>query len=497
MITILDGKLTIPENERFIGFAGDNLNRTIEFLLVGATKADRIYRIYLTFDDGTVNYFVLPSKTCEQGVVLSWDVLTEHIFKSGLVCAQIKAFTASGVVYHTTSDTFIVGDSAELSDTFLRENSEFLEYEKKLNYLAQTVSDVCVMMPYIGDNGNWYIYNADKGVYIDSGKPSRGEISPGELADGAVTTSKLAPNAVSSAKLASNAVTADKLGQYAVGNVAIAPGAVSEEKLSNAAVTSSKIAEGAVSSDHLTDACIRSKHIEDNAVTAEKLAFGVIDSTDKFSDDFVSHYLSLPVTKVSASGIFTDSFYDSRTTPGIYQMDSHSGTHQVLVVLKPDSDSHLMQLRMSVDKVEYRGIWCTEDGVYTEEDWTPWQTFDFSASIVDISHIATELILESNMDYRLSRIEGVVGLTLKLPDSMPDDFECSLVFRSGDDTATSITCPSFIKWSGEDVESVTTTENGAEVTYNCLVPKANKTYNVIFWYDGFNVNAVSRGVTNG
>ncbi|MBQ4569243.1 MAG: hypothetical protein IJA62_04230 [Ruminococcus sp.] len=175
MITILNGKLTIPESERFIGFAGDNLARTIEFLLCGQKEADRIYRLYLTFDDGTVNHFVLPSAVTKDGVLLTWDVQKGHIFKSGNVRAQIKAFSGTGVVYHTRPDTFIVGNSAEFSDFFGTENSEFLEYEEMLNNLKAQVQEICTLAPYIGENGNWYIYDATKGEYVDSGRSSYAE----------------------------------------------------------------------------------------------------------------------------------------------------------------------------------------------------------------------------------------------------------------------------------------------------------------------------------
>ncbi len=172
MITILNGKLTIPESERFIGFAGDNLARTIEFFLTGLKDADRIYRLYLTFDDGTVNHFVLPSAVVEGGVLLTWKVKREHIFKSGNVRVQIKAFSQTGIVYHTRSDTLIVGNSAEFSDSFSVHNSEFLEYEEMLNNLKADVSDICAMTPYIGENGNWYVYDSEKGEYTDSGRPA-------------------------------------------------------------------------------------------------------------------------------------------------------------------------------------------------------------------------------------------------------------------------------------------------------------------------------------
>ena len=293
MITILNGKLTIPESERFIGFAGDNFARTIEYVICGKSELDRIYRLYLTFDDGTVNYFVLPSQLTDEGVLLTWDVQTKHIYKSGNVRAQIKAFSGDGVVYHTTTDTFIVGNSAEFSDETGNINSEFLEYEERLNNIANTINEVCVLMPYIGENGNWYIYNSETGEYEDSGKPSVMEIENHDIADGAVTSSKLAQ--------------------------------------------------------------------------------GSLDREELFSEEMRSAFLSLPMKTISVAGGISDDYYNSFTQPGVYQIDSYSGVHRVLIVLKPNSDAYLMQILLSYNQILFRGIWCTVEGVYADDDWEGWK----------------------------------------------------------------------------------------------------------------------------
>lgn len=282
MITILNGKLTIPESERFIGFAGDNLRRTIKFLVSSKTEADRIYRMYLTFDDGTVNFFTLPFEVTDLGVVLTWEVLREHIFKSGCVKMQIKAFSDKGVVWHTNTDTFIVGASAEFSEQLSKQNTEFLQLEERLNNLSKEISEICVLTPFVGENGNWYIYDAEICEYVDSGKPSVG------------------------------------------------------------------LAEGVTISD------------------------GDIDRTSLFSSDMAEKFLSLPVYKRSLLDRFPDDYYNSLTEQGIYKLDSVSGMHQVVVVLSPDSTAYLMQLKFEYNHIWYRGIWCTEEGKYPQEDWEEW-----------------------------------------------------------------------------------------------------------------------------
>ncbi|MBR3971780.1 MAG: hypothetical protein IKJ83_02710 [Ruminococcus sp.] len=292
MITVENGKLTIPEHKRFIGFAGDNLVQNIEILFKGAKDSDTIYRIFLTFDDGSVNCFTLPSRITEEGAVLLWQVKREHIFKSGVVTAQIKSYTSQGVVSYTTKDTFIVGSSAELSDYFKDNSTEFSEYEKKLNELVELFREVSILMPYIGENGNWYYYDSTQGGYVDSGKPSAGKAESTDIADG--------------------------------------------------------------------------------SVTGEKLADGAVDRVDVFSQEMRSAFLSMPLKKILVAGDITDDYYNGLTEPGIYQIDTYSGKHYVLVVLKPSSDAYLMQMLFMYDKVLYRGIFCSEDGIYAEDDWSLW-----------------------------------------------------------------------------------------------------------------------------
>lgn len=437
MITILDGKLTIPENERFIGFAGDNLKRKIEFLIKNQNTQDKIYRIYLTFDDGTCNYFTLPAAECSDGVKLTWNVLSAHIFKSGNVRVQIKAFSDNGVIYHTTSDTFIVGSSAEFTDRFTESNAEFLEYERRLNEIAETISEICVLTPYIGENGNWYIFDSSKGSFVDSGKPSVGTSDTVNIKNGAVTSDKLASGAVTSTKFGQWAVVEDAIHPDAVttakikdGNVTsakLADGSVTTVKLADKAVTGDKIAEKtvqsvninqfAVGNKHLVPRCVDSSKIGENAVNSDninqyavlkdklapkcvdssKLDDGAIDNIDKFSAEFIADYLSLPIIKKTTFGVFSASYYNTLTAPGIYQLDSNTGIHQVLIVLKPDSDSYLMQIRMSHYKIEYRGILCSTGGVYADDDWGDWKELGGVVStddIADKSVTAEKLALE-------------------------------------------------------------------------------------------------------
>lgn len=137
------GKFIIPENECFIGYAGDNLNTTKEIFVEGITDISLIYRMYLQFDDGTCNYFLLESEVQQGGTLLTWKITSDQIFKSGIVQVQIKASNDSGEVFHSSVTSMLVQTSIEFSDFFKnKENSEFLQYEKTLTDLMHQVETV-------------------------------------------------------------------------------------------------------------------------------------------------------------------------------------------------------------------------------------------------------------------------------------------------------------------------------------------------------------------
>ena len=92
--------------------------------------------------------------------------------------------------------------------------------------------------------------------------------------------------------------------------------------------------------------------------------------------------------------------------------------------------------------------------------------------------------LKHNCEHRRYEPEflGSTWMQISLPADIPEDFISSLVFVSGEKSRV-FSYPDSIIFTGDDVID------------NVLVPAANKVYNVVFWYDGINVNAVSRGVT--
>lgn len=300
MITIQNGKFFVPEDERFIGFAGDNLRKKIEFLVMGETQEVSTYRLYLTFDDDSVNFFVLPKANTSEGVLLTWDILESHIFKAGIVKAQIKAFAEDGMIWHTNFETFIVGKTAEYPETPDSPiNTEFLEYEKALNRIRDEIKEERVLLPYIGDNGNWYCFDAESNTYVDSGKPSKGEAQTGDIAENAVTTQKLANDAVTKEKLADWAVTSDKIADRSVTTEKLADGAVSTRHIAAESIMEQHIEPFSIQEQHIVSKAVSGRVLADGAVTTEKIADGAV-TAEKLSDSLKTEIANMVINQLDS-----------------------------------------------------------------------------------------------------------------------------------------------------------------------------------------------------
>lgn len=106
-----------------------------------------------------------------------------------------------------------------------------------------------------------------------------------------------------------------------------------------------------------------------------------------------------------------------------------------------------------------------------------WNDLPTQASVeTDATNTTIDLTLEDNHEYRYT--SDVESLTLTMPSG---EFLSTVIFQSGTN-ATQMTYDSGIKWTGDDVVS------------GAFVPQANKVYDLVFWYNGININGISRGV---
>lgn len=93
--------------------------------------------------------------------------------------------------------------------------------------------------------------------------------------------------------------------------------------------------------------------------------------------------------------------------------------------------------------------------------------------VTDLSSTLKTQLLADNTEYRF-------GTLTSLTITYPSDFACSLSFSSGS-TATTLTISNVKFW-------------GMDCSNGVFTPLVNKRYNLIFWFDGINVNCTTGGV---
>lgn len=96
-------------------------------------------------------------------------------------------------------------------------------------------------------------------------------VSQGGIADGAVTSEKVAAGAIGTAAIADAAVTYDKIKDKAVGSAKMADNAVSAKKIASDAVQERHIFDGSVTQSKLAVESVSTAKLAPNAVTNEKI----------------------------------------------------------------------------------------------------------------------------------------------------------------------------------------------------------------------------------
>jgi hypothetical protein len=134
------------------------------------------------------------------------------------------------------------------------------------------------------------------------------------VADGSVSSAKLALSAVTTPQLATEAVTGAKLGDGAVSTAKIANGAVSTAKIGDGQVTGAKLAAGAVATSQLAPNAVTAAQIADGSIATGDLANGAV-STAKIGDGQVTGAkLVAPLRLTSAAASTTIGALDGTST---------------------------------------------------------------------------------------------------------------------------------------------------------------------------------------
>lgn len=111
---------------------------------------------------------------------------------------------------------------------------------------------------------------ADDAVTAD--KLSNNSVTSVKIADNAVNTSKIALQAITAPKMADDAITTNKIVDANVTAAKLAPGAVDSTKLADGSVTTAKLATNAVTEVKITDASVTNRKIANGAINVDKLS---------------------------------------------------------------------------------------------------------------------------------------------------------------------------------------------------------------------------------
>ena len=274
-----------------------------------------------------------------------------------------------------------------------------------------------------------------------------GIIVTANIADGSVTTPKLADDAVTNAKVATNAITAPEL----------ATNAVTEAKISDSQVTTVKLADNAVTTVKITDDNVTTAKIADNAVTTAKITNSNV-TADKLASDSVTtaKILNANVTtdKIADNNVTTAKILNSNVTTAKIADDAITAAKiadAVLITASEQSTSTPDDVTVFTTSAANNRFF-NVDSSETINSGQVWSDSD--------SYIATTAAITNRIIDLVDDVGGFVPIAsyTKFPNTNPDP-------NDGTGTVVSITdMTSFTYNTGTGVSTNSTTVGGTAVT---------------------------------
>lgn len=232
---------------------------------------------------GSITYTSFASGIEPVGVV---DALPTVAGYSG---PQVVVLTTDGKLYRLVSGEWTAAvNTADIEGT-IGENlfSDDLRPVERVATLPTTGLTQGRIVLLTTDN-KMYRYTGSEWTAAVPAVDITGQVDGAQIADAAITASKIGNDAVTTAKIATEAITASELGVDAVTSAKIANSAITAEKIGSSAVTTAKIANDAITSDLISASAITETKIASDAITTPKIAAGAITASEIASDSITS-----------------------------------------------------------------------------------------------------------------------------------------------------------------------------------------------------------------
>jgi len=207
---------------------------------------------------------------------------------SGYTGPQVVVLTTDGKLYRLVSGTWTAAVNTDDISGTIGENlfSDDLRPVQRVSSLP-TTGLVQGQIALLTTDNKIYRYNGNAWISTVPATDLTGQVNSTQIADTAITATKIGADAVTSAKIANNAVTADIIAAGAVTGTKISSNSITSAKISANAITSAKIAAGAVTADSITSNAITTAKIAAGAITASEISTGAI-TAGKISANAVS-----------------------------------------------------------------------------------------------------------------------------------------------------------------------------------------------------------------
>ena len=245
---------------------------------------------------------------------------------SGYTGPKIVLLTTDNKIYRLDGSAWTTAvPTTDITGT-IGENlfSDDLRPVEKVNALPTTGLTQGRIVLLTTDN-KMYRYTGNEWTSAVPSTDITGQVNSGQIADAAITATKIGADAVTTAKIANDAITTDLIAASAITSTEIASDAITTPKIVAGAITASEIATDAVTSDKIISNAITTAKIDAGAVTASEIAAGSI-TTGKIAAGAVTaneiEANTITATEIAAGAISANEIAANTITTGKIAADA-------------------------------------------------------------------------------------------------------------------------------------------------------------------------------